>query len=67
MVDIFSQTAEKIGLQINTGKIKVLYQPSPDSTDPQEPDIVIDSGILEVVPNFKYLGSTLSIDNRADN
>ena len=66
MVDIFSQASEKIGLQINKGKTEVLYQPSPDNTEPQPPIITINGEALKVVKSFKYLGSTVSDDARAD-
>ena len=66
MVDLFSETAGKIGLQINISKTEVIYQPSPRNTSPQDPRIIINGEALKVVTSFKYLGSTLSMDNRAD-
>ena len=66
MVNVFAGTARKIGLQVNTQKTEVLYQPSPENTNPTPPRIVIDGEPLKVVENFKYLGSTVTIDNRAD-
>ena len=66
MVDVFSEVASKIGLQINTIKTEVMYQPSPDNIAPVEPTIIINGEALKVVQSFKYLGSTLSSDNRAD-
>ena len=66
IVNSFSEAARKIGLQINTGKTEVMYQPSPRNPAPLEPLITVNGEPLKVVPCFKYLGSTLSNDNRAD-
>ena len=66
MLDIFSETANKIGFQINTAKTEIMYQLSPDNTTPVEPTITINGEVLKVVQNLKYLGSTLSSDNTAD-
>ena len=66
MVDVFSEAASKLGLQINVGKTEVMYQPSPNNSNPQEPIIEINSEPLKVVTNFKYLGSILASDNTVD-
>ena len=55
-----------MGLQLNTSKTEVLYQPSPTNICPVEPAITVDGETLKVVPSFKYLGSTLTTDCRAD-
>ena len=62
MVDVFSEAASKLGLQINVGKTEVMYQPSPNNSNPQEPIIEINREPLKVVTNFKYLGSMLASD-----
>ena len=66
MVNVFSETTKKLGLQINIGKTKMMYQPLPSNLDPQEPVIKIDDEPLKVVQNFKYLGSAISSDNTVD-
>ena len=66
MVNVFAETAGKMGLQINTQKTEVLYQPAPHSDETEMPQIVVDGEVLKVVGNFKYLGSTVTADNRAD-
>ena len=66
LVDTFSQASGRMGLQINTSKTEIIYQPSPDNTAPREPVIQINGETLKVVPSFKYLGSTLTLDNRVD-
>ena len=66
LVDSFAEAARKIGLQINIDKTEVMYQPSPRNLSPLEPCIMINGEALKVVTRFKYLGSTLSTDNRAD-
>ena len=43
-----------------------MYQPSPRNRAPHHPYITINGEALKVVQCFKYLGSTLSVDNRAD-
>ena len=66
LMDSFSEAARKIGLKINTDKTEVMYQPSPRNSAPENPQITVNGAHLKVVPHFKYLGSTLSTDNRAD-
>ena len=66
MVDVFSEAAGRIGLQINIAKTEIMYQPSPRNPSPVDPCITINGQALKVVGSFKYLGSTLSTDNRAD-
>ena len=66
LLDVVAAASKKMGLQINTDKTEILYQPSPSNTSPVNPVITVDDVPLKVVPSFKYLGSTLSIDGRAD-
>ena len=66
LVDTFSAASERMGLGINTSKTEVLYQPSPENTSPQEPSIQVSGETLKVVSSFKYLGSTITSDNRVD-
>ena len=53
LVEAFTAASMKMGLQINTSKTEVLYQPSPTNTSPVEPTIVVNGEILKVVPSFK--------------
>ena len=66
LVDTFSEASGRMGLQTNTRKKEVIYQPSPDNTATREPDIRINGDTLNAVNGFIYLGSTLTPDNRAD-
>ena len=64
IVDAFSDASKKFGLKINIKKTEVLYQPN--STRTQEEDIMVDGNKLNSVPEFTYLGSTISSDGRID-
>ena len=68
MLDSFSEASKKIGLQINISKTELMYQPAPGNPtrNEAEPRITINGEALKVVQTFKYLSSTLSVDNRAD-
>ena len=66
MLDSFSEASRKVGLQINIDKTEVMYQPAPSNLTHQNPRITINGEALKVVKTFKYLGSILSMDNRAD-
>ena len=58
IVDAFSNASKKFGLKINTKKTEVLYQPKSIIT--REDDIMVDGKKLNSVPEFTYLGSTMS-------
>ena len=64
IVDAFSDASKKFGLKINIKKTEVLYQPN--STRTREEDIMVDGNKLNSVPEFTYLGSTISSDGRID-
>ena len=64
IVDAFSYASKKFGLKINIKKTEVLYQPN--STRTREEDIMVDGNKLNSVPEFTYLGSTISSDGRID-
>ena len=66
VVDVFSEAAGKIGLQIIVGKTELMYQPSPRNNSPIDPCNMINGQALKVVRRFKYLGSILSTDNPVD-
>ena len=66
MVTVFAEAAQRVGLQINTQKTEVLYQPAPQRSNAEEPEITIGGSVLKVVKNFKYLGSTVTVDNKAE-
>ena len=64
IVDAFSDASKKFSLKINIKKTEVLYQPN--STRTREEDIMVDGNKLNSVPEFTYLGSTISSDGRID-
>jgi len=64
IVDAFSAASKKFGLKINIKKTEVLYQPNSMKT--REDDIMVDENKLNSVPEFTYLGSTISNDGRID-
>ena len=63
-VDAFSDATKKFGLKINIKKTEMLYQPN--STTTGEEYIMVDGNKLNPVPEFTYLGSTISINGRID-
>ena len=64
IVDAFSDASMKIGLNINTKKTEVLYQPN--STRTREEIIMVDENKLKSVTEFTYLGSTISNNECTD-
>ena len=58
IVNAFSDASKKFSLKINIKKTEVLYQPN--STITREEDIMVDGNKLKYVPEFTYLGSTIS-------
>jgi hypothetical protein len=58
IVNVFVSAFTKMGLEVNIGKTKVMYQPPPHLRMPS--NIVINAEPLENVENFPYLGSHLS-------
>jgi len=64
IINAFSDASKKFGLTINIKKTEVLYQPN--SSIVQEVDIMIDGKKLSSVPEFTYLGSTITKDGRID-
>ncbi|BHF85873.1 hypothetical protein SprV_1002904700 [Sparganum proliferum] len=66
-MDFFSAACENFGLVINTQKTVVINQPQPNSaTPPNAPQISVSGTQLQVVENFRYLGSTLSRNTKID-
>nr|VZI43233.1 unnamed protein product [Spirometra erinaceieuropaei] len=67
-MDLFSAACENFGLVINTQKTVVMHQPPPNSaTAPNAPlQISVNGTQLQVVENFPYLGSTLSLNAKID-
>ena len=64
IINAFSDASKKFGLKINIKKTEVLYQPN--STRTKEVDIMVDGIKLDSVPEFTYLGSTVSKDGQID-
>nr|VZI08832.1 unnamed protein product [Spirometra erinaceieuropaei] len=66
-MDLFSATCENFGLVINTQKTVIMHQPPPNVVTPtNEPQISVNGTQLQVVENFPYLGSTLSLNAKID-
>nr|VZI04404.1 unnamed protein product [Spirometra erinaceieuropaei] len=68
-MDLFLAACENFGLVINTQKTVVMHQPPPNSaTPPNAPpaQISVNGTQLQVVENFPYLGSTLSLNTKID-
>nr|VZI42987.1 unnamed protein product [Spirometra erinaceieuropaei] len=66
-IDLFSVASENFGLVINTQKTVVMHQPPPNTaTPPNAPQISVNGTQLQVVENFPYLGSTLSLNTKID-
>ena len=63
ILNAFARAYRLLGLDINTKKTQILYQPAP-GTLPQPPTIRVGGNILDNVDQFAYLGSFLS--SRAD-
>ena len=64
IVDAYSDASKKFGLKINIEKTEMLYQPN--STRTREEDIMVDGNKLNSVPEFIYLGSTISSNGCID-
>ena len=64
IINAFSNASKKFGLKINIKKTEVLYQPNSMRTE--EADIMVNGTRLNSVPEFTYLGSTISNDGRID-
>ncbi|KAK3514603.1 hypothetical protein QTP70_021515 [Hemibagrus guttatus] len=64
IINAFSDASKKFGLKINIKKTEVLYQPNSSRT--QEVDVRVDGNILNSVPEFTYLGSTVTKDGQID-
>nr|VZI19879.1 unnamed protein product [Spirometra erinaceieuropaei] len=66
-MDLFSAACENFGLVINTQKTVVMHQPPPNTaTPPNAPQISGNGTQLQVVENFPYLRSTLSLNAKID-
>nr|VZI02835.1 unnamed protein product [Spirometra erinaceieuropaei] len=67
-MDLFSAACENFGLVINTQKTVVMHQPPPHSLRDTNapPQISVNGTQLQVVENFPYLGSTLSLNAKID-
>nr|VZH94937.1 unnamed protein product [Spirometra erinaceieuropaei] len=66
-MDLFSAACENFGLVINTQKTVVMHQPSPNTaTPPNAPQISVNGTQLQVMENFPYLASTLSLNTKID-
>nr|VZI45630.1 unnamed protein product [Spirometra erinaceieuropaei] len=62
-MDLISAACENFGLAINMQKTVVMHQPPPNTaTPPNAPQISVNATQLQVVENFPYLGSTLSLN-----
>ncbi|KAK3526521.1 hypothetical protein QTP70_030682 [Hemibagrus guttatus] len=64
IINAFSDASKKFDLKINIKKTEVLYQPNSSRT--QEVDVRVDGNILNSVPEFTYLGSTVTKDGQID-
>ena len=65
IISRFAQSAKQFGLKINIKKTEVMYQPPPGSSDAGG-DIHIDGENLALVNRFKYLGTTVTNNNKLD-
>ena len=65
IITLFAQAAKAFGLKINIKKTEVVYQPTPGSQDTGDPILIQDEELNEVT-KFKYLGSTISNNNKLD-
>ena len=62
----FATAAGDMGLKIKILKTEMLHQLPPERLNQPTPAIKLNGETLTVVSNFKYLGSTLTVDNRFD-
>ena len=65
IVDAFTHAYNRLGLQLNAKKTKVLFQAKPGEI-PVAPNILTNGELLETVDHFPYLGSYLSNNCRID-
>ena len=66
ILDKFATAARDMGIKINISKAEVIHQPPPGRLNHPSPAIKLNVEPLIVVNNFKYLGSTLNVDNWLD-
>nr|VZI45850.1 unnamed protein product [Spirometra erinaceieuropaei] len=67
-MNLFSAACENFGLGINTQKTVVMHQPPSNSATASNapPQSSVNGTQLQVVENFPYLGSTLSLNTKID-
>nr|VZI29525.1 unnamed protein product [Spirometra erinaceieuropaei] len=65
IMDLFAAACEDFRLIINTEKTMVMHQPPPNVAN-VAPHIRVNGAQLQMVDNFRYLGSTLSCNNKVD-
>lgn len=61
----FADSAKAYGLKINISKTEMMYQPTPNDLEGGE-DIQIEGTNLNKVTSFRYLGSTITNNNKLD-
>ena len=66
IVDVFTVAYERLGLQLNIKKTKVLFQPAPGAPEMADPVIRVHDDPLECVTSFPYLGSHLVCNTYID-
>nr|VZI48742.1 unnamed protein product [Spirometra erinaceieuropaei] len=66
-MNLFSAACENFGLVVNTQNTVVMHQPPPNTATPTNaPQIRVNGTQMQVVENFPYLGSTLSLSTKID-
>jgi len=60
IVDVFIEAYERLRLQLNIKKTKVLFQPAPGAPEAADPVIRVHDDPLECVTSFPYQGSHLA-------
>jgi hypothetical protein len=65
MTNRFAEASNRFGLQINTEKTVVMYQPPPGASY-ETPVVNVGDVVLEDVSTFVYLGSSISNSNSPD-
>lgn len=66
IIDAFMLATKEIGLKININKTEIIFQPAPGNETHPAPEMKTDGNSFEVLRIFKYLGHTLTTDNRLD-
>ena len=66
IIDVFTEAYERLGLQLNIKKTKVLFQPAPGAPEMADPVIRVHDDPLECVTSFPYLGSHLASNTYID-